>query len=163
MAADEAIRAGTSRIEGKITSGASRTPVAGATVLAYHLSDATIFRSQPTAPDGHFEITGLVHGYYDMAVQARAGLFVGTRVINVPPDGRAVSNFNLQPTETGERGPRYFPGSDQPAAGFARLVPKSFWLQPKGIALWSGGAAAAAALLLSGSTDDSVVASGSSP
>ena len=154
MAADEAAPSGTSRIEGKITSESKKTPLAGATVLAYHLSTGTIFRSQPTAEDGRFEVTGLSQGYYDMAIEAPDGLYVGNQVINVAPDGRAVANFNLQPTEPGESGPRYSPGSDQAAIGIATLIEKSS--KAKGIAIWSAGTAAAAALLLSLDSDSTV-------
>ena len=153
MAADEPAPSGTSRIEGKITSGSKKTPVVGATILAYNLATGTIFRSQPTAKNGRFEVTGLAHGYYDMAVEAPDGLYVATQVVNVPPDGRAVSDLNLQPTGAGESGPRDFPGSDQAASGIAALIEKSFWLKPKGIAIWGGGTVVALALLLGGGSD----------
>ena len=159
MAADEVILSGTSRIEGKITSGSKKTPVAGATVLVYHLASGTIFRSQPTAENGRFEVAGLTHGYYDMAVEAPDGLYVGNQVVNVPPDGRTVSNFNLQPTEAGQSGPRDFPGSDQAASGIATFIEKSFWRKPKGIAIWTGGtvvAVATAAALLNRDSDSNV-------
>ncbi len=163
MAADEPAPSGTSRIEGKITAGSKKTPVAGATVLVYHLASGTIFQSPPTAENGRFEVTGLTHGYYDMAVEAPDGLYVATQVVNVPPDGRAVSDLNLQPTGAGLSGPRQFPGSDQPASGIAALIEKSFWLKPKGIAIWTGGTAAAIALGLSLGDDDDDTVSSSSP
>ncbi len=145
MAADEAAPSGTSRIEGEITSGPKKTPVAGATVLAYHLATGRIFRSQPTAENGRFEFSGLPHGYFDMAVEAPDGLYVANQVVNVPPDGRAVSNFNLRPGGAGSE-PRDFPGSDQAASGIAAFIEKSFWRKPKGIAIWSGSAVAAVAV-----------------
>ena len=157
MAADEATSSGTSGIEGKITSGSKKTPVAGATVLAYHLATGTIFRSHPTAENGSFEVTGLSLGYYDMAIEAPDGLYVGNQVVNVPPDGRAVSDFNLVPTGPEESGPREFPGSDQAPSGTATFTEKSFWRKPKGIAIWAGGTAAVAlAIILGNDSDDRV-------
>ena len=163
MAADMATSSGSSRIAGKFSSGLKFTPSGGATVLSYHLVTGTIFRSQPTAENGRFEVTGLTHGYHDMAVEAPDGLYVANQVVNVPPNGRAVSNFNLQPTGAGESGPRDFPGSDQAASGIARFIEKSFWRKPKGIAIWTGGTALAAALLLSLGSDSSRTVSCSIP
>ncbi len=151
--ADEAAPSGTSSIEGKITSGPNQIPVANATVLVYNFVTAAIFSSRPTAENGRFEVTGVTHGYYDMAIEAPDGLYVGNRVVNVLPDARAVSNFNLQPNGPGESGPRFFSGSDQAASGIATLIEKSFWRQPKGIAIWTGGTAVALALLLGGGSD----------
>ena len=57
-----------------------------------------------------------------------------------------------------------WPGSDRTASGLATFVEKSFWLKPKGIAIWTGGTAAAIALALSlGDDDDDTVGSPSSP
>ena len=140
--------------------------MAGATVLVYHLASGTIFRSQPTAENGRFEVTGLTHGYYDIAVEAPDGLYVANQVVNVPPGGRAVSNFNLQPTGPGKSGPRDFPGSDQAASGIAAFIEKSFWRKPKGIAIWTGGTAAAATAavqLLKRDSDSRVTVSCSFP
>ncbi len=154
FAADDAAPAGTSRIEGKITLGAKKSPVADATILVYHLATAKIFRSAPTGENGRFEVTGLVHGYYDVAVETPDGLFVGNQVVNAPPDGRAISNFNLVPAGPGQSKPRDFPGAEQPPTGLATYSHKSFWKKPKGIALWVGGAVAAVAVAASLGSDD---------
>ena len=153
-----------STIKGKITTGPKKTPVPGATVLVYHLATATIHRSAPTDEKGHYEVSGLEHGYYDLAVESPDGLYVGNQVVNLPPGGKVVSNFNLQVSETAESSPRDFPGSDQPATGIASFLEKSFWKKPKGIAIWVSGSAVAAALLLSGgSSGDGSTVSCSSP
>ena len=164
MAADEATSPETSRIEGKITSGSKKAPVADATVLAYHLATGTIFRSQPTAENGRFEFSGLPHGYFDMAVEAPDGLYVANQVVNVPPDGRAVSNFNLRPGGAGSES-RDFPGSDQAASGIATFAGKSFSRKPKGIAIWTGSSVAvvALALILSNDSDSNDPVSPSTP
>ena len=154
FAADDAAPAGTSRIEGKITSGAKKTPVGGATVLVYHLATAKIFRSAPTGQNGRFEVTGLIHGYYDVAVETPDGLFVGNQVVNAPPDGRAISNFHLVPAGPGQSKPRDFPGAEKPPTGLATYSQESFWKKPKGIALWVGGGVAVIALAVSLADDD---------
>ena len=153
-----------STIKGKITTGPKKTPVPGATILIYHLATATIHRSAPTDEKGHYEVSGLEHGYYDLAVESPDGLYVGNQVVNLLPGGKMVSNFNLEVSGTGESSAREFPGSDQPTTGTASFLEKSFWMKPKGIAIWVGGSAVAAALLLSGGSSGSGnVVSGSSP
>ena len=42
--------------------------MAGATVIAYHLSTARVFKSEPTDSKGHYEMSELPLGYFDLAV-----------------------------------------------------------------------------------------------
>ena len=130
---------GTSRIVGKITSGDKKKPVEGAEALAYHLSSAQVYRSASTAADGRFEFTGLLHGYYDLAIQTNIGLWVGTSVINAPPNGKAVANLHLIPSSAVGQSEeaRDFPGADQAPIGIAQFVEGG--MKPKGIALLTAG------------------------
>jgi hypothetical protein len=141
--------AGTSRITGKITEGSKKQPVPGAVVIAYHLSLGHAARSEPTGPNGKYEILDLANGYYDLAVE-HAGLYVGNQVVNAPPDGLAVANMNLLPSSQVTEQPRGFAGSEQPITGVASFVPPT----PSHVAWWAGGGGVALLLLL-GASDSS--------
>jgi hypothetical protein len=137
------IGAETSSIIGRVTAGDGKDPVNGATVIAYHLSSAEIYKSTVTLSNGKYEITGLPHGYYDVAVESADGLYVSNQVLNVPPDGKAVANLQLVPEAMAGEGPREFPGSEQEPGGIAQLVKKK--KKGKAILIGVGGAAALAA------------------
>jgi hypothetical protein len=148
--AQEPAEPGTSSIAGKLAGGDPKRPVAGATVLAYHLSTAQIYRSSVTLTDGRYEVVGLPHGYYDLAIETSDGFYVANQVVNVPPDGKAVANLELVPAEDAGQPPREFPGSDQTPSGIAQMLKKS---KKKGIAILAGvGGAAAVAAAAGGSS-----------
>ncbi len=154
IAADDAGVPGNSTLAGTIVSD-SKKKVSGATVLAYQLSTAQVFRSAPTGEKGHYEIAGLSHGYYDIAVETNSDLFVGNQVINVPAQGNAVASFSLTTSDVIGTGPRDFPGSDRAPTGFATLVTQNFWMTGKGIAIWAGGGLATVILIVAGTRSSS--------
>jgi hypothetical protein len=151
---------GSSSIIGKVTKGDPKKPVVNATVVMYHLSTAQIFRSAATMSTGKFEITGLPHGYYDVAIETPEGLFVANQVVNVPPDGKAVANLQLVPSTLAEQGPREFPGSDLASAGIAQMYKKS---KKKGTAILSGVGGAAVLGLAAGGGSSGKSSSPSNP
>ena len=109
---------------GKLTIGEKKTPVVGATVLAYHLSLAQLFRSEPTGENGKFVIEGLPHGYFDMAVDSPDGIYVSEQVVNAGPGAEVVANFFLAPSDFAGGDPREFPGSSEPPIGIAEFMKK---------------------------------------
>jgi len=148
---------GEGQIKGRVT-GTETTALAGATIIAYHLSTETVFRSKVTDGKGNFTIDGLPYGYFDVAVQTADGLFVADQVVNVPPSGKVSMSMALVVGTTGESAPRGFAGLDQAAAGVAQVDSKksgSFWKSSKGIAVLGGiGGVVLLAIALSGSDDD---------
>ena len=152
---------GYSRISGQVKRSEGNRPVVGAIIVAYHLSTGEIFRSEPTGGKGKFEIPNLRQGYYDLAVEAADGLFVGSAVVNLSPDGKTTILLSLTERDApGSESPREFPGVDQPAAGSARirekLTGKEFWKSPGGVAILSSLGGAALLALAIGS-DDTIV------
>ncbi len=130
---------GTSTILGKIFGPDGKTPQAGVRVLAYHLSSERIFSSEPSNAKGKCEIGELPFGYFDLAVETPEGLFVGNRVINLAPAGKATVIFTLRPYQAAAtEGERQYPGSDQPPSGLADVREQSegrdFWRSPRGVA-----------------------------
>ena len=120
--------------EGKITGQvavADNSAVVGATIIAYHLSTETVFRSEVTDGKSNFALGELPYGYYDLAVQTADGLFVADQVINVPPSGKASLSMTLSPEMTSDTHPRGFAGLDQAATGVAQVETKGsaggFW------------------------------------
>ena len=47
---------GESKLVGKVFAEDGKTPIAGAIVLAYHLSTESLFSSEPTGPNAEYEI-----------------------------------------------------------------------------------------------------------
>jgi len=154
--------AGEAQLRGSISAqdGAS---VAGATIIAYHLSSEQIFRSDPMDGSGSFSIEGLPYGYYDIAVQTPDGLFVADQVVNLPPSGKAALSMTLSRGGTDASAPRGFPGADEAPVGVAMIDQKekgAFWKSPGGIAIIAGaGVVLLAAIALSGGDDDEQPAS----
>lgn len=154
--------AGQAQLRGSISTqdGAS---VAGATIIAYHLSSEQIFRSDPMDGSGSFSIEGLPYGYYDIAVQTPDGLFVADQVVNLPPSGKAALSMTLSRGGTDASAPRGFPGADEAPVGVAMIDQKekgAFWKSPGGIAIIAGaGVVLLAAIALSGGDDDEQPAS----
>jgi hypothetical protein len=142
----------TAKIMGKLITGEKKTPVVGATVLAYHLSLAQLFRSQPTGENGKFVIEGLPHGYFDMAVDSPDGVYVSEQVVNAGPGAEVVANFNLAPSDFDGADPREFPGSSESPVGIAEFMKKK---SKKAIWILVGvGSAAVLALVLAGSDSE---------
>jgi hypothetical protein len=145
-----------SRISGKIESTTGQ-PVVGATVMAYHLSTEQLYSSVPSGTDGEYELPTLPYGYFDLAVETEAGVFVGNQVINLAPASKAVVNFTTVEYGSGDPSARSFPGTGDPSAGVARVQEKvtgrAFWTSAKGIAILTGGGAVAL-LALTASSDD---------
>ena len=158
--------AGTARLLGGVTD-ASGKAAPGCTVMAYHLSSAQTFSSAPTDARGHFELTGLPYGYFDVAVKSPDGLFVASEVVNVPPGGKVSVTMTLVPGTAGSAEPRGFAGLDERAVGVAEIGKRqsggAFLKSPTGLAILGGvGGAALLALALSGG-DDEEPASPSNP
>jgi len=154
---------GTSRLRGRVFAADGKQPLAGATVLAYHLSTEQVFRSEPTSHNGQFEIDGLPLGYYDLAVETADGLFAGSDVINLPPAGKAEVNliatpFDVAGATAGE--PRPFPGATSASEGVVRverrMTQREFWRSPKGVAILAGAGAVALVAIATSSKEDSV-------
>ncbi len=151
---------GTSSIAGKITVAAGGTSALNATVWAYHLSTATMYRSEPTGADGRFTIEGLPPGYFDLAIETSYGFFVGTQVLNVPAGGRAVANMSLMPATTDPAAPRDFAGGERTPSGIAQFIEKS---NKKTLGWAVGGGVSAVALLFSGGSSGGGSSSESEP
>jgi hypothetical protein len=153
---------GQAQLRGRI-SALDGSSVAGATIIAYHLSSEQVYRSDPTDSSGGFSIENLPYGYYDLAVQSSAGLFVANQVINLPPSGKASMSMTLSVGGTDDSAPRGFPGADVAPVGVAIVDKKdkgAFWKSAGGIAIIAGaGAVLLAAVALSGGDDDEQPAS----
>jgi hypothetical protein len=152
---------GTSKIKGKIVSTEDRDRVRGARVLAFHLSSAQLFVSEPITKGG-FEIRGLPYGYYDLAVEATDGLYPATQVINLAPSGTATLVLTLASYHPATAGlARKFPNQEAEPSGTAEVLVKlrgrHYWRSPGGVAILSGLGGVALLALAAGS-DNEVVA-----
>lgn len=147
---------GLSTILGQVLGRDGKTPAVGAVVHVYHLSSEGTFSSAPVASNGKFEVSGLPYGYFDIAVETSAGLFVADQVANVAPSTKVVLTLSLADfapgSEADER--RVFPGSDATSVGVARVVQKagsgSFWKSRAGLGVMIGGGGAALLAIASG-------------
>jgi len=150
------------RIVGKVLAANRKTPVEGATVLAYHLSSEQIFRSSPTTSKARYEIPGLPYGYFDIAVETPEGLFVGEQVVNLAPAAKTDVTVALTRTEelavSARSALRPYPGSEAQPVGLARLdqepIKKEFWQSPKGIAVMAGVGGVILLAIASGSDNE---------
>ena len=136
---------GYTRLQGKVQGSGDQRRVAGAVVLAYHLSTDEMYRSEPTGSNGAYAIEGLPFGYYDLAVEGPEGLFVGSHVVNIPPGGKATINFTMIAFDTTTalaEARQEFGGLDRPSSGTATVTRKrtsrEFWRGPKGVAIMAG-------------------------
>jgi len=156
--------AGNSILAGKLVEADGKTPLAGARMHVYHLSSEETYVSDPTGPDGKYQMEGLPFGYFDMAIETGEGMFVADQVVNLPPSGKvvvtlAVARFGTEETRPEDEA-RIFPGSDDPASGVARVSKKAtgrqFWRSSKGVAILAGGAAVLLLLIAvsGGSSED---------
>ncbi len=149
---------GTSKIKGKILHTEGRDRIRDARVLAFHLSSAQLFVSEPTNRGG-FEIRGLPFGYYDLAVETRDGLYAATQVINVAPSGTAALVLTLAPYQPATAGlARVFPARDVESSGVAevrrKLRGREYWRSPGGVAIISGIGGVALLALAAGSESE---------
>jgi hypothetical protein len=150
---------GTGRIHGRILRGADGTPVEGHRVRVLHLTAGRVFESVPTDAGGRFEIGGLPHGFFDVAVEQPAGLWLADRVINLAPASRVELVLTLGAENAGGLAPdRTWPGwSGRLLGAFAlREAPRGreFWRTPKGVAILVGGAAVALLAIAAGAGNE---------
>lgn len=133
--------AGQGQILGRVESEDGH-PLAGATVVAFHLRGEQFFRSEPSNPKGAFSVDNLPFGYYDVAVETAEGVYVGNVVVNVPPAGKAILVLTVAPFGPNDDPTREFTGTQGSAEGVARvterLTKKEFWKSPRGIAILGG-------------------------
>ena len=149
---------GTSKIKGKILHTEGKVRIRGSQVLAFHLSSAQLFVSEPTDRGG-FEIRGLPYGYYDLAVEAPDGLYVATQVINVTPSGTTTLVLTLAPYQPATAGlARKFPARDVEPSGLAeirrKLRGREYLRSPGGVAILSGIGGVALLALAAGSDSE---------
>ncbi len=150
---------GTSRIEGRILDARGRE-IAGARVLASHVSSGEVFASPPSRDNGKYLVAGLPYGYYDLAVETPAGLFVAERVINLAPAGTAELLLTLVLFDPSTAAlARRHAGSGSDPTGLARMEEKpkgrEFWRSPKGVAILGGlGGVALLALAFGADSED---------
>lgn len=150
-----------SRISGKIVS-ADGKPIAGAKVMAYHLSTGKLYEAEPSGPNGSYVLPNLPYGYFDLAVETEAGVFAGNQVVNLAPASKAVVNFTTVEFGAGDPAARNFPGSEEPSTGMARVREKvtgrAFWSSAKGVAILTGGGAIGLLAIAANSDDDNTSA-----
>jgi hypothetical protein len=147
-----------SEIAGKVELGEGGG-LAGATVLAYHLSSEEVFTSTVTNTKGQYQILDLPYGYFDIAVETEEGLYLATQVVNVSPSGKTVLTLVLAKyTADDAADARTFPGSDAEPIGLASIEEKAggaaFWKSPAGIGIIAGGGALLLLLIASGGDSD---------
>lgn len=156
LAAELRPKTGDARLSGKIV-GADGESLSGATLIAYHLESESTFRSEPTHGDGAYEISGLPFGYFDLAVESSAGLYVADLVVNVAPSSKTVVVLDLS---AGGPDPalRDFPGSNATPVGVASVREKvrgrDFWRSAKGISIFAGAGGVALLAIAAGGSDD---------
>ncbi len=126
-----------SGIRGRVVSG-DGTPLAGAVVRASSLQTGEETASAPTDRKGEFELSGLPHGYYDLAVETGDGLFAGNRVINVPPSGFGIVQLRIGASAADTDNSAYGSRADGRATVERRLNRREFWRSPKGVAILAG-------------------------
>lgn len=151
---------GTAKIKGKVLDAQGKE-VAGARVLAYHLSSERLFTSEPTGKGGEYLVEGLPYGYIDLAIETSEGIFVANRVINLPPAGTAAVILTVVPYQPStEASARKHPGSEEEPSGVAELRRKpkgrEFWRSPKGVAIIAGIGGAALLGIALGSESEPV-------
>ncbi|MEW5806830.1 MAG: carboxypeptidase-like regulatory domain-containing protein [Acidobacteriota bacterium] len=155
---------GTSEIRGKVLASDARTPIAGATVKAYHIASGKLFNSIPTDASGSYSLKHLPYGYYDIAVETEEGLFISTQALNIAPNTKtsisfAISSFEEQPAEwwEGKEKPQ-IPVLKKESTGIARILEKkgakAFFKSGKGVATILAGSAAAIGIAIAAGGDD---------
>jgi hypothetical protein len=164
VAPARAASSGSGRLAGTLE-GESAGPMAGARVLLYHLATESVFSSSPTGEGGHYELTNLPEGYYDLAVETPAGLYVADRVVHLDSPGEAALGLTARPYAEGTAR-REFPGADAKPVGIAAVQESDstgFWGKPGGISVIAGAGLAGLLVLSNSSGDDDDPASPSAP
>ncbi|ANM29272.1 hypothetical protein ABI59_06230 [Acidobacteria bacterium Mor1] len=148
-------------LKGKVQDDTER-PIRGAVVHLFHLANETMTLSEPTDGGGEFELVGVAHGYYDVAIETADGTFPVAEVMNVGPKSKATLIFTLIPDaerSADATARRPFMGTGQAGAGRADLRSKprgiDFWKSTKGIVILSAaGGAALLAIAYEDNTDE---------
>lgn len=151
-------------VSGRVLSADGKAPAPGAVLKAVHIISQRIYTSQPSDPSGHFDLSDLPAGYYDIGIESGGQLFVAGSVVNLSEGGKISLDLILQPygdktSEWWQGQKREIPilGQEQ---GVAKVLEKSraagggksFWKKPGGIAIICvGGAGAIAAAAGGGS------------
>lgn len=163
-AGDAADSSGTGTLSGVILEIGGKKKAGRAVIHAYHIDTGKVVSSEPSGPNGGFELKGVPSGYLDLAVEYGGEIFIANQVVNMPPSGKLVlkfilSDFGRLPAEEalGGRDNR-FPGTDKTAAGYASIKTKlrgrEFWRSPKGIAIIAGGGGLALLGIAAGGEND---------
>jgi len=127
---------GGSTIEGDILAVGGKEPAAASLVTAIHLETSKSYVSA-TSASGHFQLSGVPHGYYELAIASGDKLHVGAVPLVVGPDARIKIDVTLLETapvsDTGD--PVIIPILGQPATGGAKIAGldhKPFFKTPAG-------------------------------
>jgi len=156
------------RIEGTVRtrSAGAAFPVRGAVVHSYEVATGKLRSSEPVGDNGAFRLSGLPHGWYELAVEVDGVTYLASRALDLAPDDVRPIELVLEPIAADAQVGR-FAGTGREATGIARLerqvTTKEFWFGPKGIAILGsvGAAALIGAAIASG--DDETLASPSAP
>ena len=134
-----------SQLVGAVYGAHGEGPATGARVLAFHLATERVYTSEAIDARGHFSLTELPHGYFDLAVETAGGLFVADQVVRLPPGTMGVVSMMLDRDDSEEVERLAFAGATVKPAGTATLrqhakpAGKGFLRGPMGISLISGG------------------------
>lgn len=115
-------KAGASTIEGDILAIGGKEPAGAVLVTGVHLESSKSFVAASDS-SGHFRLTGIPHGYYELAFASGDKLHVGSVPVVVGPSARLKINVTLLDaspySETGE--PVMVPVLGQPANAIAEV------------------------------------------
>ncbi len=148
-------------LKGKVQDENER-PIQGAVVHMFHLGQETMTLSEATGGNGEFELVGVAHGYYDVAIETADGIFPVAEVMNIGPKSKATLIFTLIPDaerSADATARRPFMGSGKTGSGRADLRTKprgiDFWKSTKGVVILSAaGGAALLAIAYEDNTDE---------
>ena len=144
-------KAGGSTIEGEILAVGGKGPAATVRVTAIHLESAKSFDAISDS-SGHFRISDIPHGYYELAFAVWDKLHVGTVPVVVGPGARLKINVTLLDkspySESGQ--PVMIPVIDKPANALAEVHGKyeKPWYKTKTGVVTIIGASVAGLLIL---------------
>lgn len=142
-------------VKGRVFQADGKSALAGVRVRSFDLSAESEGPSAVTDGKGRFEIGGLPHGYFDLAVETPEGLFVADQVVNVPPGGTAKITLTIGQLRGAPSSDSFSqtPGVRATALLDRELTQREFWRSAKGIAILSG--IGGGALLFLATSDDS--------
>ena len=130
-------------------------------VVAFHVGAQKLYTSEPVGRNGNYALRGIPRGFYDVAVEIGADMYVASEVAHVPPGANMGIDFELSPYPGGvaPSDRESFLGSEAAGAGLAnaRRKPRGreFWFSPKGLVIMSGiGGAALLGIALSSSDEE---------